>query len=99
MRVELKGGRDSAEVLCSLKVSEPTLQSPYQGLRYKRVQKLPSAWPSSNLLLMSQECSLHARFHLGLSIHCSEFLFITAIWRKIKRRYERKRCKETTAKR
>lgn len=72
------------EVLCSLKVSESTLQFPYQGRRDKRVQKLPSAWPSSNLLLMSQECSFLARFHLGLSIHCSEFLFITAIGRKSK---------------
>lgn len=72
------------EVLCSLKVSESTPQFPYQGRRDKRVQKLPSAWPSSNLLLMSQECSLHARFHLGLSIHCYEFFFITAIGRKSK---------------
>lgn len=82
------------EVLCSLKVSESTRSSLDQGLRYKRVQKLPSAWPSRNLLLMSQESSLHTRFHLGLCIHCHEFLFITAIGSKIKGRYERKRCRD-----
>lgn len=84
MRAELKGGRDSAGSTLFPKSVRVNAAVPLPGAEGQKVQKLPSAWPSSNLLLMSQECSFHARFHLGLSIHCYEFLFITAIGRKSK---------------
>ena len=77
-----EGGEVVLGTLCSLKVSQSTPRFTDQGWRHQSKQKRASAYPSPNLLLMSHQCSLHARFHLR--VLTKRFLFITDVVRNKK---------------